>query len=381
LRTPALLLPLLCLPLLAQEPRTATTPGGVKVEWLAEGKPGTAPAPGDVVKVHYTGTFTDGKKFDSSVDRGEPIRFVLGVGMVIRGWDEGIALLDVGAKARLTIPWSAAYGEQGRPPVIPAKADLLFEVELVDVEKGEPFRAADPARQQTTESGLKWESIVEGSGEPPRPDDLVRLKCTVWTEEGKVAFSSASLPGPLVGAAGTVRLSQAREKFLPEAVQLMKAGGKCRFEVPAGLCWGKQKVVPAVPEDATTVWQLELLRILRFAPLDPARTKKTESGLEYEVVEEGTGKTPGPASRVAVHYTGWLEDGTEFDSSHRRGQHATFAVGGVIKGWTEGLQLMKEGGTCRFRIPAALAYGDKAMGDKIPANSTLIFDVELLRVQ
>lgn len=378
MRNTALLL--LCLPLLAQEPRTATTPGGVRVEWLAEGKAGTAPVPGDVVKVHYTGTFTDGKKFDSSLDRGEPIRFVLGVGMVIRGWDEGIALLDVGAKAKFTIPWSAAYGEQGRPPVIPAKADLLFEVELVDVVKGDPFRAADPAKQQTTESGLKWETIVEGSGDRPLPDDLVRIRCMVWTPEGKVAFNSASFPGPLVGAAATVHLSPVNEKFLPEAVQLMKVGGKCRFEVPAALCWGKQRIVPAVPADAATVWQVELLRILRFAPLDAAKTKRTESGLEYEVIEEGTGKTPGPASKVAVHYTGWLEDGTEFDSSHRRGKVAEFGLNQVIRGWTEGLQLMKEGSIYRFRIPAALAYGAQQKG-QIPPNSTLVFEVELVRAQ
>jgi peptidylprolyl isomerase len=347
--------------------------------WLAEGKPGTAPKPGDVVKVHYTGTFTDGKKFDSSRDRGEPIRFVLGVGMVIRGWDEGIALLDVGAKARLEIPWSAAYGEEGRPPLIPAKADLHFEVELVEVEPGEPFRTADPAKQKTTASGLKWETILEGSGEPPRADDVVSLKCTIWTAEGKIAFSSVSLRGPLVGEAGSVRLSPTAEKFLPEAVQLIRAGGKGRFEVPAELCWGDRKVVPAVAEGAATVWLVELVRIIRYAPLDPEKTRKTESGLEYEVISEGTGKSPGSTSHVAVHYTGWLEDGTEFDSSHRRGQVAQFGLNQVIKGWTEGLQLMKEGAIYRFRIPPALAYGPQPKGE-IPPNSTLVFEVELVRV-
>ena len=88
---------------------------------------------GKTVMVHYSGYLTDGKMFDSSVERGEPIEFPLGKGMVIPGWEEGIALMHVGDKLRLIIPYFLAYGEAGRPPVIPAKADLTFDVELVDV--------------------------------------------------------------------------------------------------------------------------------------------------------------------------------------------------------------------------------------------------------
>ncbi len=90
-------------------------------------------AAGKSVKVHYSGYLADGKMFDSSVERGEPIEFPLGQGRVIPGWDEGIALMSVGDKLRLVIPYNLAYGEQGRPPMIPAKADLTFDVELVDV--------------------------------------------------------------------------------------------------------------------------------------------------------------------------------------------------------------------------------------------------------
>lgn len=96
---------------------------------------GVAPAAGDTVLVHYDGYLLDGSKFDSSRDRGQPLPFVLGTGQVIRGWDEGIALLKVGGKAKLIIPYYLAYGEQGYPPVIPPKATLVFDVELVDVKK------------------------------------------------------------------------------------------------------------------------------------------------------------------------------------------------------------------------------------------------------
>ena len=96
---------------------------------------GAMPKDTNTVKVHYTGTLLNGTKFDSSRDRGQPLPFVLGTGQVIRGWDEGIALLKVGGKAKLIIPHELGYGEQGYPPVIPPKSTLVFDVELVDVKK------------------------------------------------------------------------------------------------------------------------------------------------------------------------------------------------------------------------------------------------------
>jgi FKBP-type peptidyl-prolyl cis-trans isomerase len=94
---------------------------------------GAQAVPGQTVRVHYTGKFPDGKVFDSSVERGQPIEFQLGAGRVIKGWDEGIALMKVGGKAQLVIPPELAYGERGAGGVIPPNAILLFEVELVEV--------------------------------------------------------------------------------------------------------------------------------------------------------------------------------------------------------------------------------------------------------
>ena len=107
--------------------------------------------------------------------------------------------------------------------------------------------------------------------------------------------------------------------------------------------------------------------------------KVTESGLQYLVVKEGNGKKPGPNDVVTVHYTGRLIDGTVFDSSVERGEPATFAVGQVIPGGVEGLQLMSEGSAYRLFIPSELAYGEHGTGP-IQPNSTLIFDVQLLKV-
>lgn len=113
-------------------PNAELQDSGLMIEILEQGD-GPKPQKGQTVVVHYTGTLEDGKKFDSSYDRGEPIEFPLGMGRVIAGWDEGLMKLNKGTKARLIIPSYLGYGDQGYPPVIPAKATLIFEVKLVDI--------------------------------------------------------------------------------------------------------------------------------------------------------------------------------------------------------------------------------------------------------
>jgi len=109
--------------------------------------------------------------------------------------------------------------------------------------------------------------------------------------------------------------------------------------------------------------------------------KTTDSGLQYKVLEEGEGPSPKAGDTVTVHYRGTLVDGTEFDSSYQRGEPATFPLTGVIPGWTEALQLMKKGSKWVLYIPADLAYGERGAGNRIPPNSTLIFEVEMISYQ
>ncbi|HOL67133.1 MAG TPA: FKBP-type peptidyl-prolyl cis-trans isomerase [bacterium] len=106
----------------------------------------------------------------------------------------------------------------------------------------------------------------------------------------------------------------------------------------------------------------------------------TPSGLQYQVLKEGSGPSPLLTDRVKVNYRGTLLNGTEFDSSYRRGQPAVFPLSGVIKGWQEGLLLMKTGSVYRFFIPPQLAYGEKGAGQVIGPNAVLIFEVELLEI-
>jgi FK506-binding protein 1 len=112
--------------------RTTCAAQGYTKEIVQEGS-GPKPQPGQTVRVHYTGKLTDGTKFDSSHDRGQPLEFPVGKGMVIRGWDEGVLTMNVGEKAVLTCEPSHAYGERGFPPIIPPSATLIFDVELVSI--------------------------------------------------------------------------------------------------------------------------------------------------------------------------------------------------------------------------------------------------------
>ncbi len=242
----------------SKEDNFITTDSGLKYKIVKKGD-GPQPKQGERVKVDYTGKLENGKVFDSSIQRGEPITFTLGAGRVIPGWDEGIALLHLGDKAIFIIPPELGYGARQVGP-IPANSTLTFEIELLDI--------------------------------------VPQIKAEEYDVQGK-------------------------------------------------------------------------------------EIQETDSGLMYIIVEKGEGENAENGKTVTVHYSGYLEDGTMFDSSIKRDQPLVFPLGKgrVIPGWELGISLMKEGAKYRLIIPPELAYGKKGIKDVIPPDEILTFDVELIEVK
>jgi peptidylprolyl isomerase len=238
-----------------------------------------------------------------------------------------------------------------------------------------------PADAEKTPSGLASKVLTKGTGtEHPTTNSVVEVHYTGWTTEGKMFDSSvvrgASARFPLGGVI----------KGWTEGVQLMVVGEKRRLWIPAALAYGDVPARPGAPA-GPLVFDVELLSFKEQPPPPqtppdvkepPKGAKKTKSGIYYKVLTKGTGKEhPKASSSVNVHYSGWTTDGKMFDSSVVRGSPVDFPLGGVIKGWTEGVQLMVTGEKTRFWIPGSLAYGDTPSREGAPAGM-LVFDIELL---
>ena len=357
------------------------TASGLASKVLKKGTGTTKPGRTDEVTVHYSGWKTDGELFDSSVQRGTPATFPLNG--VIKGWTEGLQLMVEGEKRRFWIPADLAYGENpggGRPGGL-----LVFDVELLSIKKGpeEPKAPADvaaaPADAIKSESGLASKVIKKGKGgEKPGEADVVTVHYSGWTTDGNLFDSSVMRGEPVKFPLNRVI------KGWTEGVQLMEIGETRRFWIPQGLAYGDNP--PQGAPQGMLVFDVELIDFKGTpkVPADvgavPKDAEKTASGLASKVITKGTGsKHPTAEDTVSVHYSGWKTDGEMFDSSVVRGTPASFPLGGVIKGWTEGVQLMVEGEKRRFWIPADLAYGENPGGGR--PGGMLVFDIELLKIQ
>jgi peptidylprolyl isomerase len=239
------------------EGKNMKTASGLEYTITQEGKKGgKQPKPGDMVTVHYTGKFTNDTVFDSSVKRGEPIKFTLGVGQVIKGWDEGIALLHEGDKAVFTIPPDLGYGSQARGP-IPANSTLIFEVELIAVKEKIVPKPFDVAGKDTvtTASGLKVIKIAETKGEQPKPGQTVNVHYTGYLLDGKKFDSSVERDQPFQFALGQGQVIRGWD----EGIALLKKGEKARLIIPYTLGYGENGYPPIIPAKADLVFDVELI--------------------------------------------------------------------------------------------------------------------------
>lgn len=242
--------------------------------------------------------------------------------------------------------------------------------------------AAIAENATTTDTGLASRVLSKGTGDTqPGAADTVTVHYTGWTTDGKMFDSSVTRGQPASFPLNGVI------KGWTEGLQFMVVGERRRFWIPANLAYGENPR-PGAPA-GMLVFDVELLEIKAAIPAPtvpedvaaaPASAEVTDSGLASRVLNEGTGKVhPTASSTVNVHYSGWTLKGEMFDSSVVRGEPISFPLNRVIKGWTEGVQLMVEGEKRRFWIPAALAYGENP-GNGAPGGM-LVFDVELLEIQ
>lgn len=367
-----------------------TLPSGLAYSLLAAGSADAGmPAMGDAIRVHYTGWTTDGKVFDSSRKAPfaggpiEPVTFALG--QVIEGWNEGMQHCPVGGRIKLTIPAKLAYGDRGVPQAgIAGGATLVFDIELLSIEKRALFAVewpTDPSVVQKGESGLEWVVLEPGTGDTlagriATAEYAARNLGGGWIGGSTYSSPRSAFNGPLVLGAGNPPF-----RFVKEAQKHLRAGSRVLFRVPPDLAFG-QRELPNLPANSPSLWHVQVVSTLdaakpEFALPPEEELTSTATGLKYKVLREGNGRQPKASSTVLAHYTGWLTTGAQFDSSWDRGEPISFSLQQFVKGWTEGLQLVAEGGRILLVIPPELGYGARATGS-IPANSTLVFVVDLV---
>jgi FKBP-type peptidyl-prolyl cis-trans isomerase FkpA len=399
---------------------------------------------GDFVLVHYVGTLLNGKKFDSSRDRNDPFSFQIGQGQVIPGWDKGIPMFSVGSRGKLFLPSNVAYGANGAGADIPPNTPLIFDIEVIKVFKdaaeqaayqaeaqkraeaaaavaGEAQKGIDEKRiaeyiaankltnVQKSPDGYYYQITKKGTGAPIKSGAWAVLHYTASTVGGSSFDSSVERNEPFAFKPGEGKMIPGWDK----GMQMFSVGDEGKLIIPSGLAFGARQLNEKVGPNSILVLDLNVLNtfaddaaytaykqaeedkkgggqkaidaklIADYAQKNNLKTQTTASGLVYVMDAQGTGAKTEAGKTIVVHYVGTLLDGSKFDSSRDRGTPFEFLLGKgqVIRGWDEGMQLFNVGGKGKLLIPSGLGYGTRAMGAAIPANSVLVFDIEVMGVK
>lgn len=232
-----------------------TTASGLRYFIYKQGE-GRIPQAGEKVVAHYHGLLTNGQKFDSSFDRGKPFSFSVGQGQVIKGWDEGFALLPVGTRAVLFIPPTLGYGSRDMG-AIPPNSELVFHVELVDIQEAfKPYKLEE-GKLQTTASGLQYQIVKEGNGAQATAGKNVSVHYHGTLMDGKVFDSSFSRGEPISFPLGQGMVIPGWE----EGIALLKEGSRAILIIPPGLAYGPNGAPPVIPGNATLRFDVELVKV------------------------------------------------------------------------------------------------------------------------
>jgi peptidylprolyl isomerase len=298
------------------------------------------------------------------------------------GKGESTAVNDTAQGGNDGMVTSEADPEPGLPPAESASGNDGEVFEFLAALPGAAL--PEGCEVHETASGLRYAVIQDGEGgQACMGNDTVSVNYTGYFEDGQIFDQTRPETGPASFGVGGV---------IPgwtEALKLMTPGTKLKVFIPWTLAYGEQGYPGAIPGRTNLVFDMDLLSVKRgprpmelpdFILPSEEQLTTTASGLQYMVVEPGEGDKPVATDRVTVHYAGWLTDGTAFDNSYQRGEPSSFGLRQVIKGWTEGVQLMSPGGVYVFVIPHGLAYGPGGRPPVIPPSSTLVFRIELLSI-
>jgi peptidylprolyl isomerase len=359
---------------------TVTDSGLTYIESVAG--TGRQPEEGDILSMNVVGTLEDGTVFIDTYNEGGPIPATLSDDDLFPGWKEGLLLMREGGQAQLIIPPELAFGEEGAGGVIPPNATVTMDIELISATPPPSPPEVTDGDLTTTESGLQYYDLVEGTGDIPVSGQEVVVDYSAWLQEGDVFIASSFDTGePITFALGS---DLGVFPGWDEGVSTMKPGGRRLLVIPAELALGDQGG-GRVPPNSTLLMEVELLEVKPLVlptEISESDFTTTDSGLQYYDIAVGDGEEAVPGSTVTVNYTGWLTDNTKFDSSLDSGFPFIFTLGAgeVIPGWDEGIEGMQVGGVRQLVIPPELGYGEFGSGI-IPPNADLVFEVELVDVQ
>jgi peptidylprolyl isomerase len=346
---------------------------------------------GDAVEITFKGMFADDTVF-AQTKVGETRKFTVGYNEISKELNDAVQLMKCGEKALfrmsreqalLSKPIAHTFAKKKKKGELPDSV-VTYEVELKSVTVNKALHPIDASLLKDTISGPDGLKVIiagKGNGEKIDEKDDVTIHYNGYLTTMNFFDSSVKRGQPFKTKIGVGQVISGWDK----GITMLHVGDTARLIIPSKMGYGS-KAKSNIPANSTLIFDVIVLASKK--PVVPAPfkvqglpVKKTASGLEYVIVNEGTGKYPLSGNKVTVHYTGYLQDGSIFDSSVSRDEYFKFNVGmgRVIKGWDEGILLMREGAKYRFTIPYALAYGEAGYPPVIPAKATLIFDVELIK--